>query len=138
MKDRINHFLKFNKISSSQLADSLNIQRSRLSHILSGRNKPNLEFIQKMLDTYKTINPRWLILGEGNMFKDDVDELSPQIKRQNDSSELFSQTSTQKIKNQKPSIENVTIKVKSRKIDKIVIFYSDNSFENYIPSESEI
>jgi len=64
--------LKTKNISSSQLADEIGVQRSNISHILSGRNKPSLEFIKKILDRYKDINMEWLINGKGAMQKENV------------------------------------------------------------------
>jgi transcriptional regulator with XRE-family HTH domain len=68
MKDRITQFLVNENISSAEFADKIGVQRSSVSHILNERNSPSTSFIQKMLSAYKNLNPRWLLLGEGNMF----------------------------------------------------------------------
>ena len=67
MKDRITQFLNREGISPAEFADKIGVQRSSVSHVLNGRNYPSASFIQKMLDSYKTLNPRWLLLGEGAM-----------------------------------------------------------------------
>jgi len=65
MKDRITKFLASEGISPAEFADKIGVQRSSVSHVLNGRNYPSASFIQKMLGAYKTLNPRWLLLGEG-------------------------------------------------------------------------
>jgi len=67
MKDRITHFLTTEGISPAEFADKIGVQRSSVSHVLNGRNYPSASFIQKILGSYKTLNPRWLLLGEGTM-----------------------------------------------------------------------
>ena len=67
MKDRITQFLSSEGISPAEFADKIGVQRSSVSHVLNGRNYPSASFIQKMLGSYNTLNPRWLLLGEGKM-----------------------------------------------------------------------
>lgn len=67
MKDRITQFLTSEGISPAEFADKIGVQRSSVSHVLNGRNYPSASFIQKMLGAYKTLNPRWLLLGEGTI-----------------------------------------------------------------------
>ena len=61
-------------MTSTQFSDEIGIQRSTLSHVLSGRNKPSLDFIQKILTVYKNVNSDWLLFGKGEMFKDGTSE----------------------------------------------------------------
>jgi transcriptional regulator with XRE-family HTH domain len=65
MKDRIAQILKTKNITATQFADELNVQRSGISHILSGRNNPSLDFVMKIKETYPEFNLEWLILGKG-------------------------------------------------------------------------
>jgi transcriptional regulator with XRE-family HTH domain len=67
MKDRIAQFLVKENISPAEFADKIGVQRSSVSHVLNERNYPSASFIQKMLTSYKNLNPRWLLLGEGDM-----------------------------------------------------------------------
>lgn len=69
MNDRIALVIKAKNITSSQLADDLGVQRSGVSHIMNNRNKPSLEFIQKLLKRYPEISTEWLLFGEGPMMK---------------------------------------------------------------------
>lgn len=59
--------LKAKNISPSQLADDLGVQRSGISHIINGRNKPSLEFVQKLIKLYPDISTQWILFGEGPM-----------------------------------------------------------------------
>jgi len=67
MKERIIEFLSAEKISPAEFADKIGVQRSSMSHILNGRNYPSASFLQKMLQSYPFVNPRWLMIGEGVM-----------------------------------------------------------------------
>ena len=73
MKERLQQFLNSEQLTSSKLSDILGIQRSGMSHILSGRNKPSFDFIQKLLLKFPSLNAEWLITGKGNMYKENSD-----------------------------------------------------------------
>lgn len=79
MIDRILLILKTQNLSSSQFADEIGVQRSSISHILSGRNNPSLEFVTKILKRYPDINSDWIIFGKGSMYKgsDAMNEAAP-------------------------------------------------------------
>jgi len=68
MIDRIQKIIQQKKLSSSGFADMIGVPRSTISHLLSGRNNPSLEFIQKMLDAFPEIATDWLIRGKGPMY----------------------------------------------------------------------
>lgn len=68
MKDRIQQFLRSENKSSSKFAEEIGVQPSGVSHVLSGRNKPSLDFILKMLNTYPSVNTDWLLFGKGEMY----------------------------------------------------------------------
>ena len=55
------------RLKSSQLADNIGVNRATISHILSGRNKPSIDFLQKLLSAYPNLNANWLITGIGYM-----------------------------------------------------------------------
>jgi transcriptional regulator with XRE-family HTH domain len=69
MIDRIQKIIQLKKLNSSAFADKVGVPRSTISHILSGRNNPSLEFIQKVLDTFPEIKTEWLVRGDGHMLK---------------------------------------------------------------------
>jgi len=68
MIDRIQKIIQQKKLSSSGFADMIGVPRSTISHLLSGRNNPSLEFIQKILDAFPEISTDWLIRGKGPMY----------------------------------------------------------------------
>ena len=69
MEQRLQLFLQMEQLSQSQFADKMGIQRSGVTHLLSGRNKPSFEFITRMLQAFPTLNAEWLILGKGKPYK---------------------------------------------------------------------
>ena len=69
MKDRLAEFLKQQGLTPGKLANLLEVQPSSISHLLSGRNKPGFEFIVKFLQCFPLVNPDWLLLGKGTIFR---------------------------------------------------------------------
>ncbi len=69
MEDRLLRLLDTEQLSSSKFADVIGVQRSSVSHILTGRNKPSFDFLQKTLKAFPMLNADWLILGEGEMYE---------------------------------------------------------------------
>ena len=70
MVDRIILLLKTQDLTSSQFADEIGVQRSSISHILSGRNNASLEFVTKILKRFPDLNSDWLIFGKGAMYRE--------------------------------------------------------------------
>lgn len=68
MVNRINLILRAKNITARQFAEEIGIQPSGMSHILSGRNNPSLEFVTKVIRRYPEIDANWLLLGKGEMF----------------------------------------------------------------------
>lgn len=99
MHDRIKIWIESNGLKSSSFADKIGVNRSTISHILSGRNKPSIDFLDKMMKFFPDLNSNWIITGEGFMYKS------------------------------KEKREKITTK----NIEKIVVFYDDNSFEELNP-----
>jgi transcriptional regulator with XRE-family HTH domain len=69
MVDRILLILKVKNLTASKFADEIGVQRSSISHILSGRNLPSLNLIQKILKTFPEVSSEWLLNGVGPMSK---------------------------------------------------------------------
>ncbi|MDY5969288.1 MAG: helix-turn-helix transcriptional regulator, partial [Bacteroidales bacterium] len=69
MIDRINLILKAKNLTAKQFAEEIGIQPSGMSHILSGRNNPSLDFVMKVMRRYPEINLQWLLNAEGEMYK---------------------------------------------------------------------
>lgn len=68
MINRINLILKAKNITARQFAEEIGIQPSGMSHIMSGRNNPSLEFVNKVVRRYPEIDANWLLLGRGEMY----------------------------------------------------------------------
>jgi transcriptional regulator with XRE-family HTH domain len=69
MKDRIILLIKAKNLTAAQFADEIGVQKSSISHIISGRNNASLDFIQKVLLCYPDVNMEWLMFGKGPLFK---------------------------------------------------------------------
>jgi transcriptional regulator with XRE-family HTH domain len=69
MKERIIQLLDLEQLTPSKFADIIGVQRSSVSHVISERNKPSFDFIQKTLKAFPGLNAEWLILGEGSMYE---------------------------------------------------------------------
>lgn len=73
MKEKIVNLMKSEGLTSSRLAEILEIQPSGISHIVSGRNKPGFDLLQKILRRFPQINPDWLLLDSPTMYRDQVE-----------------------------------------------------------------
>jgi transcriptional regulator with XRE-family HTH domain len=143
MKERILEFLRVENKSSAQFAEEIGVQPSGISHILSGRNNPSLDFVMKMLDKYSDISVEWLLFGKGKMYK------SPPMKslfdENYDASGGFSARPAERIdslrtnelrdgKNERQQAPGYASNSdKKPAVVKIVWFYDDKSFEEYFP-----
>ncbi len=80
MINRINLILKAKNITARQFAEEIGIQPSGMSHIMSGRNNPSLEFVNKVVRRYPEIDANWLLLGRGEMYMGLTPDPSPKEK----------------------------------------------------------
>ena len=67
LNSRVQKIINYSELSSSEFADEIGVQRSNISHVLSGRNKPSLDFLMKIKDRFPEIQWEWLIEGKGAM-----------------------------------------------------------------------
>lgn len=106
---RLQKIIAFYSLSSATFAEKIGVQRSSISHILSGRNKPSLDFIMKVLSSYPEVELYWLLNGKG---------IFP----------AKQQTPTKILEN----IPQIDLKEnKGKTIERIVIFYKDGSFKSF-------
>lgn len=121
---RLQKVITYYDETSSSFAEKIGVQRSNISHLLSGRNKPSLEFILKVLNTYPEVELYWLLNGKGSFPKqENLTEKQALIK-----SEKTPPTPS----NSTQQISTISSGTKTKKIDRIVIFYSDGTFENFV------
>ena len=119
--NRIKKIIDFYKLTASTFAEKIGVQRSSISHILSGRNKPSLDFVLKVTNHFNAVDIYWLLHGKGIFPK----------------KENASETTIQKI--ERPSTPSVLFKQKDegnshisqKEIKRIVVFYADGTFEEY-------
>ncbi len=74
MKERLTQLLDQEQLTPSRFADLIGVQRSSVSHVLSGRNNPSYDFLQKTLKTFPGLNAQWLMLGKGSMYEESFQE----------------------------------------------------------------
>jgi transcriptional regulator with XRE-family HTH domain len=82
MKDQIIKLMETEGLAPAKFADRIGVQRSSISHILSGRNKPSYDFIMKILSRFPGIDPEWLLTGRGSMIKSALKDDNTDASRQ--------------------------------------------------------
>lgn len=124
--ERLEKILQEYGLSAASFAQKINVGRATISHILSGRNKPSLDFILKVIAAFPEVDLYWLLLGQGNFKKNaitnsPVSSLDTFLEKQNhlEKEEKISKTI------------NAATASTPKMIKKIVIFYQNNTFESY-------
>jgi len=156
MKDRLNQFLQLEQLSSARFAAILGIQPSSVSHILSGRNKPGFDFIEKMLLKFPGLSAEWIITGKGKMFKEPLPSVNPPVANLfkappvvlqphdqpistvsepifNSNTELGAAPQPGAIETNNPLSADLPHKTGAARVEKVVLFYSDKHFEEFFP-----
>lgn len=114
--ERLQKIIDYYDESASSFAEKIGVQRSSISHILSGRNKPSLDFVMKVLQAYPEVELYWLLNGKGTFPNKSMISDNP---------------------NSNASSQNDQILDKdigsTKTIEKIVIFYKDGTFKSYQP-----
>jgi predicted transcriptional regulator len=144
---RLEIILDYYNLSASAFADKINVQRSSLSHLLSGRNKPSLDFIIKVIEVFPEVDLYWILNGKGSFPKSEnvvptileMENKSTSISNKdniNQEIDLFSQEekvipSTLSDRN---AVESIKIENNSdEEIERIVVFFKNGTFKNYRP-----
>jgi len=112
--NRLKQLLEHFNSSPSLFADQVGVPRSSISHILSGRNKPSLDFILKVIAKFPQVDLYWLLNGKGSF-------PSPKEKENPTPTKLISKT-------KRPMSTN-------KKVERVIIFYQDGTFESYNPDK---
>lgn len=155
--ERIREIMTEKGLSSSHFADAIGIQRPAVSHILSGRNRPSLDVVYKILERFKEIDPNWLLTGKGSMkvLKEEkkpepapVKPQAPEPPKEKPEKQVPPEAQADLFKTVLSDVlgktpEPLPVKEKKivreeikaeKKVEKIVIFYSDNTCTVYSPS----
>jgi len=112
--ERIGKIIEENNLSASSFAKTIGVQRSSISHILSGRNNPSLDLLLKIHNAFNYISLEWLILGDNSM------EKTLEETQNIDKSELM--IDEKELSDNKQSL-----------LREIVYYYNDGSFERFFP-----
>ena len=144
MNTRLQQFIAAENITQAQLADSLDVARAGVSHIIAGRNKPSYDFLSALLHHYPSLNAEWLMLGKGKMYKDLQEKTVEKIQEQpagllfDDFDEIVEEKSdaqhsepvnihsTNKINNLDNAMQSI---VKQRNVKKIIVLFDDGTFQ---------
>lgn len=154
MLDRIKRFIETQNMTASGFANVIGVQRSSVSHILSGRNKPSLDFVLKLKEHYPDLNLDWLLFGIGpilmsksferekGQLQNEIDFDKSVVKKNTDSAEK-PYSEKEKTPNSKEHFENsdndkMTENLKESRnkgLKKVILFYGDGSFEEFNPTK---
>ncbi|MEP0266448.1 helix-turn-helix transcriptional regulator [Dokdonia sp.] len=129
---RVDKILKEYELSAATFADKIHVGRATISHILSGRNKPSLDFVMKVIHAFPQVDLYWLLEGKGSFPKIEISSTSSptQIPKSNFEKTITSKTD---LKNDtSKAIQHIVDQKKNKgTIKRIIIFMEDGTFENY-------
>ncbi|MBA0885372.1 helix-turn-helix domain-containing protein [Flavobacterium undicola] len=144
---RLEIILDYYGINASAFADKIGVQRSSLSHLLSGRNKPSLDFILKILDVYPEVDLYWILNGKGSFPKNSskpteletTTNFNPipatTTAKLEVNEDLFSKSSIEETTTTSSKHSNEIVKnLFEEDIEKIVFFYKDGTFKTFSPN----
>ena len=144
MNNRLKQFLAAENISQAQFADTINVVRASVSHVLAGRNNPSYDFIRAIMDNYPALNIEWLILGKGKMYKEREAGLlfeEPEQEAMPEMPEsslpeteiplqvLGTQTNITSTTEMNAINNIIQTPVKQRKVSKIIVLFDDGSYQ---------
>ena len=113
--NRLQKVMEYYGESASSFAEKIGVQRSSISHVLSGRNKPSLDFVLKILSSFPEVELYWLMNGKGHFPNKAIKSEQRSLTSSSDA-----QLDIQKIG-----------KTQDKEIERIVIFYKDGTFQNF-------
>mgnify|MGYP006157494795 CR=1 FL=1 len=123
---KLEKILDYFQLSASAFADKIGVQRSSLSHLLSGRNKPSLEFVIKITEAFPEVDLYWFLFNKGSFPKSN----STENISMNETISLKKSEEINKTEATKPDKVNF---LNQDDIEKIVVFYKNGTFKTYLP-----
>jgi transcriptional regulator with XRE-family HTH domain len=143
MNERLATFLKAEQLSPAQFADLMGIQRSGVSHLMAGRNKPGFDFFLTFLKKFPVVNIEWLISGRGKMYKEmEIKPLFPEFAMSPDPKNATAPDNRHtpvvaplipEAAAESPVPPATSAKApESRRIEKVLILYSDGTFSDFV------
>ncbi|MDA8971301.1 helix-turn-helix transcriptional regulator [Flavobacteriaceae bacterium] len=122
---RLQKILDFYGVTATLFSEKIAFNRSTISHLLSGRNKPSLEFVMKVLQTYPEVDLYWLLYGKGS-FPTPLNKVNTQIKATN------KQNTLPGVEAENSVFENMALKNSNTSaIERIILCYKDGTFKQY-------
>ena len=122
---RLQKILDFYGVTATSFSEKIAFNRSTISHLLSGRNKPSLEFVMKVLQTYPEVDLYWLLYGKGS-FPTPLNKVNTQIKV------TSKQNSLPGVEAENSIFENMALKNSNTSaIERIILCYKDGTFKQY-------
>jgi transcriptional regulator with XRE-family HTH domain len=122
---RLQKILDFYGVTATSFSEKIAFNRSTISHLLSGRNKPSLEFVMKVLQTYPEVDLYWLLYGKGS-FPTTVNKVNTQIKA------TSKQNTVPGVEAENSVFENMALKNQNTSaIERIILCYKDGTFKQY-------
>ena len=139
MKDRIAHIIRAKNLTAAEFALRLGIQPSNISHLLSGRNNPSLDFVKKLKETFPEYNLDWIIFGRGPVTVSEPFVASvpfEQISAEEEHEKSDTHLSEESLFNPPEDVELPVKQLVSSTesvLKQIILVYSDNTFELISP-----
>lgn len=119
---RLQKILDYYSISATSFSEEIEVNRSTISHLLSGRNKPSLDFVMKVIQHYPEVELYWLLNGKGNFPSEKIIENSaPETPK----------VSQSPVETENSSEKTPKSPIRDSDIERIVIFYKDGSFKSF-------
>lgn len=128
---RIEKILEYYGLSATAFSETIDFNRSTISHLISGRNKPSLEFVMKVVQKFPEVELYWLLNGKGVFPSEENKPQAPSVSMKSDTTTESSTTSKMLPKQSETPIPSQILSEKHKGIDRIVIFYTDGSFKAY-------
>ena len=128
--NRLQKIFKHYDLNASAFADKIDVGRASISHLLSGRNKPSLDFVMRVVKTFPEVELYWLLNGKGKFPKEDT---KPDIAEKSTTASKHEDSKNQEQENSFLKSSEDIISSNSDDIERIVIFFKNGSFKSYTP-----
>ncbi len=128
---RLQIILDYYGISATDFSNQISVNRSTISHLLSGRNKPSLDFIMKVLGKFPEVELYWILNGKGRFPSEKTENSLISVSEEKKQKTDVSLKQTERPQKQSHIPTEITKSLVDEKIERIVIFYKDGSFKSY-------
>jgi plasmid maintenance system antidote protein VapI len=123
-------------LNASSFAENIEVGRASISHLLSGRNKPSLDFVMKVVQTFPEVELYWLLNGKGNFpkqieTKEAQQEQSPLAPNRIQNKTPQEKAKSEDVADSNEEVSNRAANTEGKSIQRIVIFYNDGTFEAF-------